>query len=294
MAVRRSKRYYSEDDFEIGVTRSQLKRLGRAKQIEYMIHWFGRNFEDPANETPYNSEEGGYLYIWGGPYDAAEQLFDEFGTIVPEDRIQAVVEEVESDGLTDWAPGTHHPDHQRARDEWAAERREEEEEDSPLHQLLTRLEGGATPRFGGAEERAQRTEILSRLNALEAELGALKPIHGGMGHNHPPDDEEAIPVLEEALQTTAEIRGELMKETPDALVVARATSRLQTAINWLLKKADVAADSFAKSIGDASGKGISVALGLYATSKFLPGLATAASEVMTVTVNWLHTVTWPF
>ena len=32
------------------------------------------NFEDPANETPYESSEGGYIYIWGGPYDALEQL----------------------------------------------------------------------------------------------------------------------------------------------------------------------------------------------------------------------------
>ena len=99
-------RYYSEDDFEVGLTRSQLKRASRDRQIEYMRFWFAQYFEDPAEETPYNGEEGGYLYIWGGPYDAAEQLGDEFGDFIPEDRIQEVVAYVERGGIVDWAPGT--------------------------------------------------------------------------------------------------------------------------------------------------------------------------------------------
>jgi hypothetical protein len=74
----RRRRYYSEDDIERGITPSELKRAGRERQKEYMHHWFHRNFEDPVQETPYNSQEGGYLYIWGGPYDAREQLYDEF------------------------------------------------------------------------------------------------------------------------------------------------------------------------------------------------------------------------
>ena len=49
---RASRRYYSEDDPDHGVTPSQLKRLGKARQIAYMRFWFHRNFEDPANETP--------------------------------------------------------------------------------------------------------------------------------------------------------------------------------------------------------------------------------------------------
>jgi hypothetical protein len=59
------RRYFSDDDFEVGVTPSSLKRLGKAKQRAYILHWFGRNFEDPAQETPYH--EGEYHYVWGGP-----------------------------------------------------------------------------------------------------------------------------------------------------------------------------------------------------------------------------------
>jgi hypothetical protein len=70
----RRRRYYTDDDIEHGITPSELKRAGRDRQKEYMRYWFHRNFEDPAEETPYNTREGGYLYIWGGPYNAHDEL----------------------------------------------------------------------------------------------------------------------------------------------------------------------------------------------------------------------------
>jgi len=33
-----------------------------------MADWFLANFENPAECTPYESAEGGYQWIWGGPY----------------------------------------------------------------------------------------------------------------------------------------------------------------------------------------------------------------------------------
>jgi len=50
-------RYYSPDDFETYVTPSRLKRLGRHKQVAYMVHWFNGMFEDPQNETPYATDK---------------------------------------------------------------------------------------------------------------------------------------------------------------------------------------------------------------------------------------------
>ena len=59
---------------------------------EAIKDWFLSNFEDPAHETPYNGKEGGYQWIWGGPYDAREQIENYFGSAVPEEVIDAVVE----------------------------------------------------------------------------------------------------------------------------------------------------------------------------------------------------------
>ncbi|WP_148715059.1 hypothetical protein [Chitinolyticbacter meiyuanensis] len=66
--------------------------------------WFGARFCDPAEDTPYDGGEGGYQYIHGGPFDAADELFGRFGRLVSEEIIEAVVEELESDGIIYWAP----------------------------------------------------------------------------------------------------------------------------------------------------------------------------------------------
>ena len=72
--------------------------------IEEMKEWFFKNYEDPANKTPFESAAGGYQYIWGGPYYADDQLASKFGDELPEDVIDEAVAEIESDGIVEWAP----------------------------------------------------------------------------------------------------------------------------------------------------------------------------------------------
>jgi hypothetical protein len=43
------------------------------------------------------------VYPWGGPYDAFDELGNEFGDLVPEDRIQELAKELERESI-DWAP----------------------------------------------------------------------------------------------------------------------------------------------------------------------------------------------
>jgi len=50
----------------------------RKVTIQEMHEWFLANYEDPANGVPYESREGGYQYIFGGPYDPMDVLQDEF------------------------------------------------------------------------------------------------------------------------------------------------------------------------------------------------------------------------
>ena len=111
------RRYYSDDGFGHYVTVSQFERLSREEQIAYMVRWFRRMYEDPANETPYDSGEGGYIYIWGGPYEARDEFGDEFGDLVSDEVIEAAVSEVESDSTLDWAPTDSNPKHKARLDD---------------------------------------------------------------------------------------------------------------------------------------------------------------------------------
>lgn len=71
---------------------SDLRKAGPDAQAGVMRHWFYSNFEDPAENTPYESAEGGYQYIWGGPYDPYEELDSKFSGIVPGKVIEEVAD----------------------------------------------------------------------------------------------------------------------------------------------------------------------------------------------------------
>jgi hypothetical protein len=59
-----------------------------------MRHWFHQHYTDPVENTPYESAEGGYIYIWGGPYDPREELEDEFSGVAREIAIEELAEEL--------------------------------------------------------------------------------------------------------------------------------------------------------------------------------------------------------
>jgi hypothetical protein len=92
-----------------GMSRRPASGGWAAKNKEYMVHWFHGLFCDPADETPYIGREGGYQYIWGGPYSANEELYAEFGAIATEDAIAEAINEVERDSIYEWAPSHNHP-----------------------------------------------------------------------------------------------------------------------------------------------------------------------------------------
>lgn len=75
----------------------------REVQLDVMHTWFLQNFEDPAERTPYESAEGGYIWIWGGPYEAREELEAEFGDVVPDEVIEELSSELDAI-CCEWAP----------------------------------------------------------------------------------------------------------------------------------------------------------------------------------------------
>ena len=88
--------------------REALRNSAAEEQYRVMEAWFRARFEDPAERTPYESSEGGYIWIWGGPYDAEEELNEEFQGLVPDEAIQELVRSLAGECL-EWAP-TESPD----------------------------------------------------------------------------------------------------------------------------------------------------------------------------------------
>lgn len=88
---------FEPDDAWLGTAEPEQRR-------EAMRRWFLSRYWDPAQDTPFNSAEGGYIYIHGGPYTADDELYRRFGGVCDDDEIQEAIEDIESDGITDWAP----------------------------------------------------------------------------------------------------------------------------------------------------------------------------------------------
>lgn len=118
--------FYEPDDDEIQIADEET-------QIDEMRKWFLARYCDPAEATPFESAEGGYMWIWGGPYEPLEELEDRFGQLVEFEIIERLAVDLRHE--VGW--------------EWASVRREEdygdpyefdtENPDDPLVRLKDRL-----------------------------------------------------------------------------------------------------------------------------------------------------------
>jgi hypothetical protein len=100
-----------------------------------MRAWFLVRYCDPANETPYKGREGGYLFIYGGPYDPSDVLPERFGRIVEDEIIQKVIDEMHAEHGDRWAPVHYGPD--KYDDDYGID---VEEQNEPFRKLCDRLE----------------------------------------------------------------------------------------------------------------------------------------------------------
>src|SRR6202034_3947737 len=104
-------RYEVDEDMR-ALTPSQLRRASREIKKKAMDIWFRQNYSDPVDVCPYESAEGGYQFIWGGPYEPMDELFTEFSGLVPQDLIEEVAQEL-YDQAAEWSgnpdPGDDFP-----------------------------------------------------------------------------------------------------------------------------------------------------------------------------------------
>ncbi|TVM15796.1 hypothetical protein DPQ33_13915 [Oceanidesulfovibrio indonesiensis] len=100
MSRKKEKYYWQESDRYVSV--NELADLSVEEQIEVMRYWFKKHYENPVDRMPYESKEGGYIYISGGPYDAREELSEEFQDMASQMAINKLVEELEEESM-EWA-----------------------------------------------------------------------------------------------------------------------------------------------------------------------------------------------
>lgn len=65
-----------------------------------LVNWFFDHYKDPADGVPFDTSEGGYLYVNGGPHDAADVLAHDFSD-VPDSTRELAVEQIQGYG-DDW------------------------------------------------------------------------------------------------------------------------------------------------------------------------------------------------
>lgn len=77
------------------------KKRDARRNVDNMVQWFLERYEDPANGVPYDGREGGYQYVMGGPYDASDELQEEFDDGTPRMRriIDEAVKRIENEGI---------------------------------------------------------------------------------------------------------------------------------------------------------------------------------------------------
>lgn len=228
----------NETDFEYQIydesdeSEGDITSLNREERIEKMAEWFFFMFEDPQNQTPYAMDKESphnYEYIWGGPYDASEQISENFAQVAADGEIEAAVEIVQNrDGTLEWAPSDNHPDMRRRDDDARSER---EGEFPSLDFLRQKISEGVKPTFGSDDELEAKSQLLAVMEDLRPLIARLnRPAkHGGMGHNHPPED-TALPANISVVITDniTILQNELISEIPDVDKIAEATGVFQT------------------------------------------------------------------
>ena len=231
--------------------------LGRA--VEQITDWFFANFEDPANSTPYESAEGGYLYIWGGPYDARDIIENVFADTASEELIAAAIEAVEREAHGGAPPERRTPP---PADELPAAR----------------------------DRAALQAEMLRRIAALERALDEASA--SGIGHNHPPEpiDEIALgPDDQQKIRRSLSVLKEQPPAPPEAAIpTLEAEARKldgysKRVLGWLAERADDFVTEAFKEAGKEFGKWTARLMMWKTVGALLAAAATAA-------IAWLHTL----
>ncbi len=227
------------------------------EQVELIKDWFFENFEDPVHNTPHDSAEGGYIYIWGGPYEADDVISNVFADVASDEVIQAAVEALEDESSV-WAPS-----HSRVLPP------EEDEGDERYQE--------------GLDAAALHAQMLERIDELERALESVRP--PGIGHNRPPEPLEDQPLTADDYQAIIDaisvVRSQPIEPSAMPLEAVEAASALRKVGTKISGYLDAFTIEMMKAAGAETGKWM---VRLPAWGLLAKALAGASGAVMT----WIH------
>lgn len=259
-------------------TKTDFSELSPDDQVVRMVEWFNGMFEDPQNQTPYAIDKESpynYEYIWGGPYDASEELQDKFAGIASQDSIEKAVSIVQDqDGIYEWAPSDNHPDMRQRHEDSIDDDDDDEFLQSRLSALRERISELKSPLFGSPEEQAARQNVLQLIQDFNPILAKVSPnpVYGGMGHNQPPSEFQLPQNIDISITNNINIiKAEATSDTPDAEQVIEATGALQSIKTEIADFIQMTKEQV-KSIGSKT---------------LAAAIVTGVTTLITLTVNWI-------
>lgn len=190
--------------------------------------WFYENFEPPIDNMPRDPKTGLFEWIWGGPFDAREEIEDAFINL-DSDILDDVIDEIQFSG-TQWAP---HIDRVTVID----------------------------------KQQASYDDLQRRIKELEQILQTVRPTPSAIGGNNPPENIGLPPYgetdedeLKDALATLQQPKDAL---TSDALRLLSATATVRSKSeligNFLARHGEKFAESFSDQLGKRTADSITLA-----------------------------------
>lgn len=240
---------HADDEYQAQLAADQLA-ADRESAIETMTGWFEEIFEDPQNQTPVDSEDGVYVYINGGPFDAGDAIGSQFASEFDQEWIEAAVEHVTRAGTFEWAPVPGGDFYDPPDEEQVSEGAE-----GDVGASEQRVPVGFFPPDPATGRADTIGRIADRLDRIESQLSELWAAPPPTGYNQPPDtvglppyDGEDRRELEVAITITRE---EIARDEPEAARLERAESTFRKVsvaiLKWLGRKADLTADESIKA-----------------------------------------------
>ncbi|RFC68097.1 HEPN-associated N-terminal domain-containing protein [Mesorhizobium denitrificans] len=238
---------------------SDFTGMKKSEVVEAIVEWFFENFEDPAETTPYESAEGGYQYIWGGPYDAREIIESVFEDTASKAAVEDAVNQIQRGGF-DWVPNSNRlqpPDEDDLEHEFTA---------SELH-----------------------SEMLNQISQFEDAISQIPPATPGIGHNNPP--EEIDPLVEQVdlqdiMNSVAVLKAQPVEPEDGGKAATAAITRLK---EWAVKLGGYVtkqADNFITEAVKEAGK----QFGRWGTRAALVVIGTRLLSLTDVASQWLEAI----